>query len=146
MIRARTPPGGLVFPKHSKNNLNRILKFNLSKLGFLDARKFTSKAFHRGAANELLTTGNSLEVIKGSGCWWGSSFRSYVDLEMDKDFRISRMLVTLSDSSSDEDLPKKRTKQTKNRRTGQTRRKWRKNENRARMKSSSDDDSSSSSH
>ena len=138
--------GGLISPTHTRRNVNRIPKFTLAKVGFKDSRKFTAKAFRRGATQELLTTGNSLEVIKGSGCWWGSSFRSYVDLEMDKDFRISRMLVTLSDSSSDEDLPKKRTKQTKNRRTGQTRRKWRKNENRARMKSSSDDDSSSSSH
>ena len=61
IIKAGTPPGDLAFPNRSKNNINRILKFNLDKLGFLGARKFTSNAFRRGDTQELRTTGNSLD-------------------------------------------------------------------------------------
>ena len=113
VIRARTHPVELVFPKHSKNNMNRILKFNRPTLWFLDARKFTSKAFRRGATQELLTTGNSLEVVKNSWGCRGPGFSSYVDIAMDKAFRIARLLVTLSDDSSDEELPNAKTKRAK---------------------------------
>ena len=66
-------------------------------------------------------TGNSLEVVKGSGGWWGSGFRSYVDLEMDHAFRISRALIALSDSDSSDtgDLPRGDREDKKRRR------KWR---------------------
>ena len=45
-------------------------------------------------------TGNSLEVINGPGWWRGSGFRSYVDMEMGRAFRIPRALIALCDSDS----------------------------------------------
>ena len=91
------------------------------KLGFADGAEYTSKAFRRGATQELLQGGNSLDVIKGSGGWAGSGFRSYVDLEMDTSFRIARLLVVLSDDESSEDeRVKKRNRDDKKRRQ-----KWR---------------------
>ena len=45
-------------------------------------------------------TGNPLEVINGAGGWRGSGFRIYVDLEMDRAFRIPRALIALIDSDS----------------------------------------------
>ena len=74
--------GELLFPEFTRRNVNRKLEFTLTKLKFPDGRKYTSKVFRRGATQELLMTGNSLEVAKGSGGWWGSGFRIYVDLEM----------------------------------------------------------------
>ena len=121
IIAQRVNVGGLIFPTHTRHNINRILKFTLSKIGFKDGPKYTSKAFRRGATQELLTTGNSLEVIKGSGGWWGSGFRSYVDIEMDHAFRISRCLIALSDDSSSEDNRVTRDQADRNRR-----RRWRK--------------------
>ena len=114
LILSRVGRGELLFPGFSRNNVNRILKTTLVKIGFPGGEKFTSKAFRRGATQELLLAGNTLEVIKGSGGWWGSGFRSYVDLEMDNAFRISRCLIVLSDGSSSED--EKRAKQDQRRR------------------------------
>ena len=103
LVSSRCGPGELIFPNFSKHNVNRILKTTLMKIGFEDGSQFTSKAFRRGATQELLTTGNSLEVIKGSGGWLGPGFRSYVDLGMDSAFRISKLLVELSDDDSSDD-------------------------------------------
>ena len=76
----------------------------MSKVGFKDSREFTSNAFRHGGAQELLKSGNSLEVIRGPGGWWGSGFRIYVAVEMDRAFRISRCLVAISgDSPSDDE-------------------------------------------
>ena len=36
----------------------------------------------------------------GPGGWWGFGFRRYVDLEMDRAFRISRALIALSISDA----------------------------------------------
>ena len=120
--------------------MNRVLKSPLTKIGFKDSRKFTSKAFRRGATQELLTAGNSLEVIKGSGGWWGSGFRSYVDVEMDRAFRISLCLVALSGDSSSDDERVSRNRADRNRR-----RRWRKTAARATVLSSESSSVSSTS-
>ena len=121
LILERTSSGEHTFPSFSKNNVNRLLKTNLMKSGFVDGAKYTSKAFRRGSTQELLQTGNSLEVIKGAGGWAGSGFRSYVDLEMDTSFKITRLLVVLSDDDLSEDEGvKKRGRDDKKRRL-----KWR---------------------
>ena len=83
--------------------MSRILKTTLMEIGFDGGSQFTSKAFRRGATQELLTTGNSLDAVKGSGGWLGPGFRSYVDLGMDSAFLISKLLVDLSDDDSSED-------------------------------------------
>ena len=85
-------------------------------------------------------TGNSLEVVKGSGGWRGSGCRSYVDLEMDHAFRISRALIALSDSDSPDrvDLPRAVTEDKKRRR------KWRYTHAKAHSGTSSAEETSSS--
>ena len=89
----------LEFTRHS---FNRIPKFTLAKLKFLDARKYTSEAFRPGAPQELLMAGNPLEAARVSRDWWRIGFRIYVALEMDHAFRTPRALVALSDSDSSE--------------------------------------------
>ena len=121
LIAQRVEVGGPISPSFTRRNVNRVLKFSLSKVGPKDSRKFTSNAFRRGATQELLTSGNSLDVIKGSGGWWGSGFRSYVDVAMGHAFRISRCLITLSEDSSSDDERVSRYTADRNRR-----RRWRK--------------------
>ena len=87
IIAARTEPGELRFPKYTQNNFNRRLKFILTKIKFIDDRKFTSKAFRRGPTQEIVQTGNNLETAKGSGGWHGAGFLSYVDTEIDAAFK-----------------------------------------------------------
>ena len=110
LIRDRVPAGELIFDQYTKNNFNINLKQVLKKLKFRDAHRYTSKAFRRGATQELSQGGETLEVIKGSGGWIGNGFYSYVDLEFDKTLRISRLLIKLDEnSSSEEDSPRKGT-------------------------------------
>ena len=106
--------GELLFPSFPRSNINRLPKTTLTKIGLPEGEKYTPNAFRRDSAHELLQTGNTLEVTKGPGGWWGSGVRSYVDLEMDIDFRISMALIVFSDGSSSEDEQK--TKQDRHRR------------------------------
>ena len=107
--------GELLFPSFPRSNINRLPKTTLTKIGLPEGEKYTPNAFRRDSAHELLQTGNTLEVTKGPGGWWGSGVRSYVDLEMDNAFRISMALIVLSDGSSSEDEQK--TKHARQRRT-----------------------------
>ena len=100
ILRSLCAPDDLLFPGLDRRCFDRILKFALTRMEFHDARKYSDNAFRLGAAQELLTTGNSLEFIKGSGVWWGGGFRSYVDLEMDHDYKIAKALIALIDSVS----------------------------------------------
>ena len=93
LIARRIGNGDPVSPSYTRRNVSGALKFTLANVGLKDIREFTSKAFLRGAAQERLATGNSLEVIKWPGGWRGAGFRSYVDIEMGHVFRISRALL-----------------------------------------------------
>ena len=90
LLRESCVEGEPLYPYFARRNFNRKLKFALAKLKLPEAHKYTSKAFRRWDTQELLMTGNSLEVIKGPGGWWGSGLRSYVGLEMGRAFRIPR--------------------------------------------------------
>ena len=107
LLAERVSSGERVFPSFRKNNVNQLLKLNLRILGFSDGHLYTSKAFRRGSTQELHQSGNSLEVIKGAGGWHGAGFKSYIDHEIDSSFRISRLLVALSDGDSSEEEGKK---------------------------------------
>ena len=83
------------------------MEFRLTKARFTDAQRFTSKAFRRGSAHELLQTGHGIDTLKGSGGWDGQGFLSYFEAEIDAPFNAQKMLISLSDGdSSEEDQPK----------------------------------------
>ena len=48
------------------------------------APRYTSKAFRKGATQELLKHGPTTAAIKSSGAWLVSGYGSYIDLEFDK--------------------------------------------------------------
>ena len=77
---------------------------------FHNAHRYTSKAFRHGATQEILQPGGTLEVIKSSGAWLGNGYRSYVDLEYTRARQISRLLIALGDSSSDDEEHPPKTK------------------------------------
>ena len=114
LIRDRTQAGETLFSQYTKNNFNRNLKMILMKLNFPNGHRYTSKAIRRGATQELTETGKMMQVIKGSGAWVGDGFLSYIDLEFDKTLKISRLLISLEDSSSDEEGPRNRAPKLRN--------------------------------
>ena len=97
-------------------------------------------AFRRGANQELLIARNSIDAIKGMGGLRGPGFRSYVEVEMDHAFRISRCLVALSDDSSSEGERISRNRADRNRRH-----RWRKKSAKATVVSSASSSVSSTS-
>ena len=66
LIMAMFGDGGLLFPDCTKNNITRILKFTLTKIGGAVAYKYNSEAFRRGDTHEITQTANSVDFIKGS--------------------------------------------------------------------------------
>ena len=99
LIRERTKAGELIFAQYAKNNINRDLEFALVKFGFQDGRKYTSKSLRRGATQELLETGQAIQIVKNSGAWVGGGFRNYIDLEFDKTLNAPRMIISLEGNS-----------------------------------------------
>ena len=103
IIAEHAEPGDLLPPRYTHGDFNRSLKFIQTTLKFADAQNFTSKAFRRGATQEILQAGNNLETLKGSGGWAGSGFLPYVDTEIASAFKAQKMIIALSDGSSSED-------------------------------------------
>ena len=70
-----------------------------------DACRRKSNVFRRGDPQELLQHGSSIAVIRSSGAWLGSGFGSYVDVEFDKERKISKIATAQisGDSSSEGD-------------------------------------------
>ena len=116
LIRSRAGAGELLFPGYTKNNINRPLKFVLKKMSFPDVHRYTSKASRRGATQEILHPWGTIEVTKSPGAWICNGFRSYVDFEFNRPRKISRLLIALDDSSSDDEdrPPKPRSARTHN--------------------------------
>ena len=105
LIRERVRPCELTPNQFTKNNSNANMELVLRKLKFKDAHKYTSKALRRGATQELPQTGETLEVIKGSGAWVGNGFKGYIDLEFDKTLRVSQMIIKYEQNTSFADYP-----------------------------------------
>ena len=60
---------GLLFPSFHRSNINRILKTTRTKIGLPEGVKYRPDAVRRGATQEILQTGNTLEVIKEARGW-----------------------------------------------------------------------------
>ena len=108
LIRVRVQAVALCFPSYDKNNFDRRLESALREMEFKDARRYAPKAFRRGASQELLQYGPSIDVIKSAWAWLGAGFGSYIDLEFDKDRKISKIPTThvIDGSPSEEDIEK----------------------------------------
>ena len=103
-------------PSYSKNNFNRHLKFALRKMDMEAACRYTSKAFRRGASQELLQHGPTIAAIKSSSAWMGSGYGSYIGLEFAKAPNISKIQTAqlIGGSSSAEDIGKPTRKRGEN--------------------------------
>ena len=119
LIRSRTKSGDLLFHGYNKNNINRPLKSTLMKMNVPNAHRYTSKAFRRGTTQEIRQSGWTIDVIKSSGAWLGNGFRSYVSFEFNRSRQISRLLIALGDSSSDDEEPHPKTKVARTQRSAE---------------------------
>ena len=115
LIRERTKVGELITDRYTGGYIDRNLKFGLMELRYQDGRKYTSESPRRGATQDLLDTGETPQIVKKSGAWFGGGFRSYIDLELGKSIKVSRMISSLGgDSSSDDENPRSRPDKRRN--------------------------------
>ena len=102
LIKQRVDTGDLLFPNFTAHKFNLALKALMEDLRFDRAREYSSRAFRRGATQEIKDTGSTLAVIITSGGWTAAGYKSYLDLQMDEALNISALLIESMDSDSDE--------------------------------------------
>ena len=104
LIRRRVDPGQPLFPAVNRRNFNRILKAVLARMGIPEAERYSSHAFRRGAANELTKRGSQWSTVATLGEWRSLAFRGYVDLTLQLDKDMSKLLAETDRILSDDEL------------------------------------------
>ena len=99
-LRANLHPGDAIFGTLSANSVNRHLKPIMTKLGYLQGRRFSSHGFRKGETHEISASGSTLATIIGSGTWTSGGYKSYLDLQADEAANISALLLENADSDS----------------------------------------------
>ena len=102
LVKLRVETGALIFPGFTANRFNLSLKALIADIRFDRAQEYSSKAFRRGATNEISETGSTLAAVITSGGWAAADYKSYLDMQMDEALNISSLLVEAADSDSDE--------------------------------------------
>ena len=98
------PLSGKLF-NFSYQSFHNVLRAHLNTLGVEDAAKYTSKAFRRGTAREMLASGSSLAEVLTAGQWRSSAFMLYLDRAEVEEAAVFAALDALSDD--DEEAKKK---------------------------------------
>ena len=75
-----------------------------------NAHRYNSKAFRRGPTQEITQAGRTIAVIKSPGACLGNGFRNYVAFEFNRPRPISRLIIALDVSSSEDEEPNPKTK------------------------------------
>ena len=84
LIQKHNLPGERLFPSLISKNLNRVLKGILSSMEIPDAHSYSTKAFRRGAAMDIMSSGSTLAQIMRSAGWSSQAFRAYLVFQMEE--------------------------------------------------------------
>ena len=95
-----THPGSPLFPSLQKKNITRIIRRVLSLLDVIDAERYSTHCFRRGAATALLDSGSTLSEIMKTGGWASGSFRIYLNLQKAEESSLKDILGQNSPDSS----------------------------------------------
>ena len=90
-------------PSYTTRNINPVLKRAYGDIGLPNASRCISRAFRRGAAQELKAKGAQCPTIASIGDWWSLTFRGYVDVTTDIARDMSRLLAEEVDIASGDD-------------------------------------------
>ena len=74
----------------------------MTRLGYNQGGKYSSRAFRRGATQEIKDSGPTLALIIQSGTWTRAGYKSYLGLQADYAVNISRFVLDAIGSDSDE--------------------------------------------
>ena len=109
LIQNTTLPGEGLFSSLQRRNLNRILKAILKRMGVESAEKYSTKAFRRGAAMDIMASGSTLAQIMRSAGWHSQAFRAYLMFQMEEECNMKAIFAssTRSKTSKPRVVPKK---------------------------------------
>ena len=97
-------PGGILLPTFYGTNVNATTKADPSKLSIPHANDYSSHGFRRGAAQELKEKGSQRPIVMGVGFWRSIAFRGNVDVTLDVERDMSKLLVETDIMSDDEEV------------------------------------------
>ena len=104
-VRRTCESGALLFRKTTGRNLNRCVRFALTKIRIPAANLYSSHGFRRGAAQELQESGSQWPIVGEVGKWKGTSFRSYVDLSDELSRDMAQLFIHSFNFDSDDECP-----------------------------------------
>jgi hypothetical protein len=99
---ASLPVGSCPFASISRRRLGDDLRLHLSLIGVDDVAEYSSKAFRRGHAQDLLARGVEIRSILAAGEWSSSAVFKYTE-HGDAELEASIVLRTHMDESSESD-------------------------------------------
>ena len=85
IIQRSNLPGEGLFPTLHPKNLNGILKAISGRLEIESATKYSTKAFRRGAAMDIMASGSTLAQIMRSAGWRSQAFRAYLIFQLEEE-------------------------------------------------------------
>ena len=100
---ASTPAGACPFMSISRHRLAQDFRMHLSLAGVDDVREYTSKAFRRGHAQDMLARGVDIRDILGAGEWSSSAVFQYTE-HGDAELEANLVLGTHLDDSSESEV------------------------------------------
>ena len=78
-------PNEPLHPPLQGENLNRILKAISERMQIPSAFRYSTKAFRRGAAMDIMASGSTIAQIMRSAGWHSQAFRAYLMFQMEEE-------------------------------------------------------------
>ena len=95
-----TAPGESLFPNLLSKNITRILRKALTNINVVEAERYSTHCFRKGAATAILNSGATLAQIMKTGGWVSGSFKVYLDLHRAEEVSMKNILSNESPESS----------------------------------------------
>ena len=101
-VMGRAPCGQPLPKAVNRRNFNRALKAIFARMQVPRADRYSSHAFRRGSAQEMIETGSPLTVVASAGMWRSNALvKNYIDMAATVESNIRRLFRVDPDSESD---------------------------------------------
>ena len=94
IVQRSNLPGEGLFPTLQSKNLNRISKAILGRLEIDSATKYSTKAFRRGAAMDIMASGSTIAQIMRSAGWHSQAFRAYLIFQLEEECNMKSIFAS----------------------------------------------------
>ena len=99
-VAQHTAPGESLFPSLLAKNIAGILRKALTNIHVVDAERYSTHCFRKGAATAILNSGATLAQIMKTGGWVSGSFKVYLDLHHAEEVSMKNISPKESPASS----------------------------------------------